>query len=113
MQMFYLNRRVDKSGVSGTGIVAEGVVFTNGKCALTWLSEHPSVTIYDCIEEVEKIHGHDGLTRIVFAEDLQETAEDEASLAFRSVWEPLHANRLVQLVDSQRFVGGYTYKRPK
>ena len=40
MHMFYLNRLIDKSGVSGTGVVAEGVVFTNGKCVLTWLSEH-------------------------------------------------------------------------
>jgi hypothetical protein len=111
MQAFYLNRLVDKSQVSGTGFVAEGVVFSNGKCVLTWLSEHPSVAVYDSLEEVEKIHGHDGLTRIVFADDLEEAAHNASSIAFRSVWEPLHSNLLTQLVDAQQFVGGCLYKR--
>ena len=47
MKIFYLNRLEDESGVSGTGRVAQGFIFDNGKVALTWLSEHPSVTIYD------------------------------------------------------------------
>jgi len=47
MKMFYLKRVEDESGVSGTGRIAQGFIFDNGKVALTWLSEHPSVTIYD------------------------------------------------------------------
>ena len=47
MKMFYLKRGEDESGVSGTGRVAQGFIFDNGKVAVTWLSEHPSVTVYD------------------------------------------------------------------
>lgn len=66
MRFFELHRAEDKSGVSGTGIVAEGVVFWNGKCALAWKTQHTSVAIYDDIETLEKIHGHDGKTQVVF-----------------------------------------------
>ena len=34
MKLFQLHRHEDESGVSGTGIVAEGVQFSDGKCAL-------------------------------------------------------------------------------
>jgi hypothetical protein len=66
MRFFELHRAEDKSGVSGTGIVAEGVVFWNGKCALAWKTKYTSVAIYDDIETLEKIHGHDGKTQVVF-----------------------------------------------
>jgi hypothetical protein len=56
----------DVSGTSGCGVVAEGVIFTNGHVALTWLSARPSINLYDCIEDVESIHGHQGCTRIIF-----------------------------------------------
>lgn len=65
MQAFHLERHEDVSGVSGTGRVAEGVVFSNGLVALTWLSEHPSVSLYPSLVSVETIHGHDGRTQIV------------------------------------------------
>ncbi len=63
---FHLLRLEDESGVSGTGWVAEGVVFSNGWVALTWLGETPSLNFYPSIEAVEAIHGHGGATRIVF-----------------------------------------------
>lgn len=62
MNLFILNRVEDESGVSGTGVVAEGVQFANGKCALSWLTEHSSVAVYDDISTLEAIHGHDGKT---------------------------------------------------
>ena len=66
MRNFNLIRSLDPSGVSGTGCVAEGVVFSNGWVALTWLSEQPSITFYASLAQVEAIHGHGGSTRIVF-----------------------------------------------
>lgn len=66
MRLFHLLRKEDVSGTSGVGIVAEGVEFTNGMCALTWLSPAHCVNIYDNIKTVEAIHGHDGKTLIVF-----------------------------------------------
>jgi hypothetical protein len=69
MKIFYLNRTEDESGVSGTGRVAQGFIFDNGKVCVTWLSEHPSVTVYDNIGEVRAIHGHQGKTEIVMEPD--------------------------------------------
>lgn len=57
-----LIRFEDETGVSGTGVIAEGVQFWNGKCALAWRSPLTSVAIYDDIETLEKIHGHGGKT---------------------------------------------------
>lgn len=70
IQTFYLLRVEDPSGVSGTGLVAEGVVFTNGKVALSFLSSDvKSIVTYDSIEDAEKIHGHGGLTKVVYDND--------------------------------------------
>jgi len=71
MKIFYLKRDEDESGVSGTGRVAQGFIFDNGKVAVSWLSEHPSVTIYDNIGEVHAIHGHGGKTEVVMEPDFK------------------------------------------
>jgi len=65
---FELQRDTDVSGVSGTGVVAEGVEFSDGVVALRWMSAWPtSVVFHDRgIEAVEAVHGHDGRTRIVW-----------------------------------------------
>ena len=65
MKLFELQRDVDESGVSGTGVVAQGVIFDNGWCALTWLTKHTSVAFYTDINEVIAIHGHGGKTHVV------------------------------------------------
>ena len=66
MKLFYLERTIDPSGVSGLGRVAEGVIFTSGKVALTWTCGTPSsVAIYETIEHVETIHGHNGTTKVI------------------------------------------------
>ena len=69
MKVFCLNRTEDESGISGTGRVAQGFVFDNGRVAVTWLSDHPSVTVYDSIGEVHAIHGHGGKTEVVMEPD--------------------------------------------
>lgn len=68
MRAFTLVRDDDVTGVSGTGVVAEGVEFSSGVVALTWLSEWPtSVVFHDRgLESVVAVHGHGGKTRIVF-----------------------------------------------
>lgn len=70
MKLFYLQRDIDESGVSGTGKVAEGVILHTGKCVLSWFGAVSSVAIYNNIEELEKIHGHAGKTKIVFEKEL-------------------------------------------
>lgn len=69
MKVFYLYRAEDESGISGTGRVAQGFVADNGKVSLFWLSEHPSVTVYDSVGEVQAIHGHSGKTDMRFEPD--------------------------------------------
>ena len=70
MRRFQLNRTEDETGVSGTGIVAEGVVFANGKVSLSWRTSHTSVAVYDTLRTVEAIHGHNGRTRIEWIDAL-------------------------------------------
>ena len=62
MKIFQLIRKEDVSGVSGTGVVAEGVVFYNGKVVLCWKSDKSAQNHYESIDDVIKIHGHDGKT---------------------------------------------------
>ena len=52
MRMFQMYRLEDESGVSGTGLVAEGVQFETGKCVVGWLTDIHSVAIYDRMEDV-------------------------------------------------------------
>lgn len=65
MHKFNLVRNTDVSGVSGTGIVAEGVVFTDGTCAMRWLTDLASTAIYASLEDLQEIHGHNGATDVV------------------------------------------------
>jgi hypothetical protein len=59
---FVLYRREDECHVSGTGTVAEGIQFSSGRCVIAWLTETPSVSLYERIEDVEAVHGHGGKT---------------------------------------------------
>ena len=51
-------------------------IFDNGKVALTWLSEHPSVTVYDSIGEVTAVHGHGGKTTVDFEPDYKRACNE-------------------------------------
>lgn len=67
MRRFQLVRHEDPSGISGTGVVAEGVEFTDGFVSLRWVcGPHYSTVMWDSIEGVEKVHGHGGSTEIRF-----------------------------------------------
>jgi hypothetical protein len=66
MRRFYLERKEDVSGVSGTGRVAEGVEFANGTCVLTFISNQHCVEVAMNIRTVKEIHGHGGKTIVVW-----------------------------------------------
>lgn len=69
IKRFYLNREVDESGVSGTGIVAVGVVFPSGQVVLHWVSKRTSAKslgIYEDMEDLEEVHGHKGATEVIW-----------------------------------------------
>lgn len=61
---FLLRRDVDHTGVSGTGFVAEGVLWTDGTVTLRWLGKHSSHVVWRRLTDAEAIHGHDGATHI-------------------------------------------------
>ncbi len=69
MRRFHLQRDEDASGVSGTGVVAEGVEFTDGSCALRWRTTTASTAVYDSAEDLVAIHGHEGRTRLVWLDE--------------------------------------------
>ena len=64
MRRFHLVRERDPSEVSGIGIVAEGIQFYSGQCVLCWITKLTSVAIYEDIETLIEIHGHDGATTV-------------------------------------------------
>jgi hypothetical protein len=65
VKLFHLYRSEDETGVSGTGPVVEGVEFTNGWCAIRWLSNRSTLCFYQSMADVRSIHGHGGRTELV------------------------------------------------
>lgn len=62
----HLNRFEDVNQTSGTGKVWSGCIFSNNWVAGIWNSTVPTYGWYPSLEHVEKIHGHEGKTQIVF-----------------------------------------------
>ena len=66
---FQLQRDTDVTGVSGTGVVADGVLWPDGTASVRWRSDHPSIVFWDRgWESVQHVHGHNGLSRIVWVD---------------------------------------------
>lgn len=61
---FELVRHHDVSGQTGTGVVAEGVQFTDGTAALRWRGGHPATAVWPNVEEILAVHGHEGASEI-------------------------------------------------
>lgn len=70
-RVFFLARMEDETGTSGTGLVAEGVEFSDGTVALRWRTRTSSTAVYDSLAAVREIHGHNGKTQILY--EIQET----------------------------------------
>lgn len=64
MRRFVLDRAKDETGTSGTGIVAEGVEFSNGQVVIHWLSQLEAINVYANSTVLQKLHGHDGNTTV-------------------------------------------------
>lgn len=65
-RVFRLHRVVDETGISGTGLIADGVLFSDGTCALRWLTKRRSTALYDSLATLVEIHGHGGKTKVIF-----------------------------------------------
>lgn len=79
---FELHRDVDVSGVSGPGVVADGVAFDEpatftwpdgtrtvlpaGWVRLVWRGEYQSTVLWPSVDDAMAVHGHHGSTRLVW-----------------------------------------------
>ena len=78
MRRFVMRRQFDASGVSGIGLVLEGVQFSTGVVVVHWLTPPPrgSISVFDSLEQFLSIHVRphpDNQTVLVF-EDGEELA---------------------------------------
>ena len=68
IKTFYLMRHSDVNGLSGTGIVAVGCVYPNGKAHMQWVSFKSSFEMHDSIDALIDIHGHHGATELIWGD---------------------------------------------
>lgn len=66
---FQMIRHVDVTGISGTGVIAEGTQFRDGTTVLRWYGDHPSTAVWPSVEEIAAVHGHQGATEIRWLDD--------------------------------------------
>ena len=68
-------RHEDVTGLSGTGLVAEGVEFSDGTTVVRWLElpednahymrgVRATTVVFPNIDAVEALHGHNGATEV-------------------------------------------------
>lgn len=62
MRRFLLRRMKDTSGVSGLGVVAEGIEWSNGRITLRWTSQMEAENSYGNAKVLVQLHGHGGDT---------------------------------------------------
>jgi hypothetical protein len=68
-RIFTLQRTTDHTGLSGTGAVAWGIQFPDGRCVTQWRNSPVHVhqlSIFNNIREVSEVHGHGGATRVIW-----------------------------------------------
>ena len=58
IETFTICRQGDESGISGTGVVIEGVQYATGQVVLHWLTPTPkgSIAIFESIEDFKRVH---------------------------------------------------------
>lgn len=70
MKRFYLQRNIDETGISGTGKVTQGFeIYKNGPVVMYWDTEVYSGSFYKNVNDVVKIHGHNGKTELVWIDE--------------------------------------------
>ena len=87
MRTFHVYRDEDVSGVSGTGMIAEGVMFSSGRVFVNWLSMHKIVEMADSVAEWQAVHGHEGKTKILWDDEVDETEEETVEVGKKKATE--------------------------
>jgi len=78
IETFTVCRQSDEGGISGTGVVIEGVLFATGQVVLHWLSPSPlgSISIFASMDDFKKIHAtphKDNKTIITWSDGRQDS----------------------------------------
>ncbi len=73
MRVFNLIRNYDVTGTTGTGTVAQVVEFDNGKAVIAWNtpSGPKSVTVYDDLTDLRRVHCHGANSILVLLYDTE------------------------------------------
>jgi hypothetical protein len=71
MKAFLMVRDDDVTATSGT-VVAEGVIFSDGRVAIRWLvpGKPNSLVMWDSISDAMLVHNHNGDTHLAIANDI-------------------------------------------
>lgn len=73
IKTFTVARQQDETGVSGTGVVIEGVVLATGQCIVHWLYPPPrgGIAIFDSMNDFIRVHiqPHPGNKTIITFQD--------------------------------------------
>ncbi|MGW1796877.1 hypothetical protein ACWCQN_12910 [Streptomyces sp. NPDC001984] len=99
---FRLHRDHDVTGISGEGVVAEGVQFSDGWVVTHWLDQPPmnepktDVWHHKGTHPVTKIHGHGGSTRIVWTEARRSVLAAAVARAYALAdrWQAAHGSSM-------------------
>jgi hypothetical protein len=87
---FWLHRRTTAPGGGETGMIAEGVEFTDGSVSLRWPGHHPATTVWDSIHQLLAVHGHGGSTVVQWIDPLPAAAGGDltrAAASLTAAWE--------------------------
>ena len=80
IRTFTVCRQSDETGVSGEGVVIEGVELASGHCIIHWLYPPPrgGIAIFDSLEDFLKVHvkPHPTNKTIITFEDGEQTIYD-------------------------------------
>jgi hypothetical protein len=87
---FAFLRDEDETGISGRGLVVEGVQYSDGHCDYRWMTEHQTSQSAANLDIIIAIHGHNGRTRVVFIDRPDGTVDE---WAFREVAAAAEASR--------------------
>lgn len=55
--------------MSGTGVIAYGVILPSGKVVMEWVTKYGSIAIYENIDEIQFLHAKEGNTKLVFIDE--------------------------------------------
>jgi hypothetical protein len=73
---FALVRQVDYTGVSGVGVVAFGIAFSDGHVVLRWCSAHTATSTWNSLEDMLAVHAPGDVTSIQWIDPPASELED-------------------------------------